>query len=128
VGAVLAAATLAGCGTSDDRTRVDEVVAGFYRAIAAGDGQAACAMFTSATVQQIERDAGRPCGEAVTELDARGGRIGATEVYITNAKVDLASGESAFLSHEHDGWRISALGCRPDAKPADRPLDCEVES
>ncbi len=52
-----------------------------------------------------------------------------TEVFITNAKVDLSGGESAFLSREDDGWKLSAIACKPEkGKPADRPFECEVES
>lgn len=127
-GALLVTAPLAGCGTSDDRARAGDVVAAFERAVAAGDGRAACALLTTATAQQIASDEQQPCREAVTSLGLRGGRIDATEVYSTNAKVDLTSGESAFLSRQHAGWRISALGCTPSVKPADRPFDCEVES
>jgi len=51
------------------------------------------------------------------------------EVFATNAKVDLSSGESAYLSPEPAGWKLSAIGCKPEeGKPRDRPLDCEVEA
>jgi len=41
----------------------------------------------------------------------------------------LSSTESAYLSEEPDGWKLSAVGCLPkEGKPRDRPLDCEVES
>lgn len=128
VGVLVAAAAGAGCGTSEDRSQAAEVVASFYRAVAAEDGRAACATLTPATAQQIASDEQEPCRKAVTDLEVHGGRIDATEVYVTNAKVDLTSGESAFLSRQHDGWRISALGCKPSGKPADQPFDCEVES
>jgi hypothetical protein len=51
------------------------------------------------------------------------------EVYVTNAKADLESGESAYLLQTQDGWRISAVGCTPEGgKPADRPYDCELQA
>lgn len=46
---------------------------------------------------------------------------------LTSAKVDLASGESVFLSEQQPGWRITALGCRPTKTPADTPFDCELQ-
>ena len=49
-------------------------------------------------------------------------------VALTSAKVDLAKGESFFLSKETAGWRISALGCRPSASPTDTPFDCELQA
>jgi hypothetical protein len=43
--------------------------------------------------------------------------------------VDLTSGQSMFLSRTELGWRLSAVGCEPQAgKPADRPYDCELEA
>jgi hypothetical protein len=49
------------------------------------------------------------------------------EVDLTNAKLDLSSGESVFLSEEAAGWRIVAVGCRPThGDPTKEPMDCEV--
>jgi hypothetical protein len=46
-----------------------------------------------------------------------------------NAMVELSSGETAFLDQGEEGWRLSAIGCKPEGgKPADRPYDCELES
>ena len=46
-----------------------------------------------------------------------------------NAKVDLTNGSSAFLEDTKDGWRISALGCRPTGgNPEEQPQGCAVES
>jgi hypothetical protein len=43
--------------------------------------------------------------------------------------VDLAGGESAFLAPEQGTWKLSAVGCAPEAgKPHDRPFECEVEA
>ena len=48
---------------------------------------------------------------------------------MTNAKADLSGGESAFLSREPDGWRLTAIGCKAETrKPRDRPFDCELEA
>ena len=52
-----------------------------------------------------------------------------TEVFITNARVDVSSGESAYLGREPAGWKLSAIGCKPEqGKPRDRPLDCAVQA
>jgi hypothetical protein len=56
------------------------------------------------------------------------GAIREIEIYITNARVSLASGESMFLSEESQGWRLSALGCQPQGKPTNEPFDCELEA
>ena len=51
------------------------------------------------------------------------------EVFVTNARVEVAGGESAYLGREPTGWKLTAVGCKPaDGKPAARPLECEVES
>ncbi|HEY8582208.1 MAG TPA: hypothetical protein VIL49_04650 [Capillimicrobium sp.] len=127
--ALMAALAVAGCGTEDDRAQAADVVGAFYAALEAGDGARACAQLSAPAVEALESQAGAPCAEAVTALDVRPGALGATEVYVTNAKVDASSGESTFLSREADGWRISAAGCAPeDGKPADRPFACEVEA
>ncbi|HEU4656155.1 MAG TPA: hypothetical protein VFR97_01455 [Capillimicrobium sp.] len=128
LGAV-ALAALGGCGTSDDRDQARAVVERFYAAIRADRGDEACAQLSAATVEQLVSQEGKPCPEAVTGLEYEGGAVASTEVYITNAKVDLSSGESAFLSRDADGWRISALACMASGgKPADRPFECEVEA
>ena len=65
----------------------------------------------------------------ITRFEYEPGPIDRTEVFITNAKVDLATGESAFLSREEDGWKLSAIACRAEkGKPADRPFECEAEA
>ena len=38
-------------------------------------------------------------------------------------------GESAFLSEGTDGWKLSAVGCKPEkGRPHNRPYECEAES
>jgi hypothetical protein len=127
--ALLLVAAAAGCGTSDDRDQARGVVVRFLHALEEGRGAAACTDLSRATVAQLESQSGQRCARAVTRLDLGGGEVTATEVFVTNARVGLSSGESAYLGRERAGWRISAVGCRPErGKPRDRPLECEVES
>ena len=122
-------ALLAGCGTSDDRDQARAVVERFYEAVRAGDGAAACAELGASLLEQVESQTEQQCDEAITRLEYEGGVIVAAEVYITNAKVDLGTGESAFLGREDDGWKLTAIGCKAaKGKPADRPFECEVEA
>ncbi|HEX8085034.1 MAG TPA: hypothetical protein VF529_12155 [Solirubrobacteraceae bacterium] len=127
---LLALALIAGgCGTADDRDQVDATVERFYDAVRQDDGEAACAELGESLLEQVESQTEQSCRGVVTRLEYEGGEIVATEVYVTNAKVDLRSGESAFLSRERDGWKLSAIGCKAEkGKPADRPFECEVES
>lgn len=118
---------LAGCGTSDDRDQVRALTERFYTAIEADDGAAACAALSAAVVRAIEDQEGRPCARAVGSLRLRSASIDRVQVYVTSAKVDLG-GESAFAGRTADGWRLSAVGCRPVAgDPAERPFDCEAQ-
>ena len=126
---VLLAALLAGCGTGDDREQAEAVVERFYAAIDAGEAQAACEELGDSTLEQLESQSQQSCEDVITRLEYEGGSIVKAEVYITNAKVDLDSGESAFLSREDDGWKLSAIACKAEkGKAADRPFECEVES
>ena len=128
--AALAVAGLLGaCGTSDDRTQARDVVERFYDAVRDDDGAAACAQLSAAAVKQVESQSGQSCSSSITDLDLQGAAIADTHVYITNAKVDLRNGESAFLGVERDGWKLSAVGCQvEEGLPRDRPYDCEVEA
>ena len=122
-------ALLAGCGTSDDRGQARAAVERFYEAIRDDDGEGACAELSESLREEVESQEQQPCRAAITGFDYAGGAVVAAEVYITNAKVDLDSGESAFLSRESDGWKLSAIACRAEkGKSADRPFECEVES
>lgn len=128
--AALAVAVAAGgCGQADDRAAVRAVTERFLAAHVADQGEEACAALSDDTRRQLEREEGVDCPRAVAALELDGGRVVRAQVYVTNAKVDLSSGESAFLSEERAGWRLSAVGCRPQGgKPADRPFTCELEA
>ena len=115
--ALLLALVLGGCGTSDDEAQARNAVIRFYHAIEERRGGEACAQLSEATVSQLE------------SLQLHGGAVAGTQVFVTNAKVVVDSGESAFLSRERSGWKLNAIGCKPEeGKPRDRPLDCVVEA
>jgi hypothetical protein len=116
-----------GCGREGDRNRVSALTESFLTAVQQHDGSTACAALSNETVKQLESQEGKRCARAVTSLDVSPSRVRRAQVYLVNAKVDLNDGESAFLSRTRDGWRLSAVGCRPTGgKPADRPFECEV--
>jgi hypothetical protein len=127
---VLVLAVLAtGCGRSGDREAVRAVTEHFLAAVEADDGEAACADLSTDTRKELESQEQRDCRDAVGELQLEPGATDRVEVYVTNAKVDLASGQSVFLSRTREGWRLSAVGCEPEAgEPAERPFDCELEA
>jgi hypothetical protein len=126
--AALLAASLAGCGTQGDRTEVRGAVEAFLTALRTGDGRHACGQLSQDTVQQLVQQEQAPCEKAVAQLKLKPGPVTRVQVFVTNAKVDLASGESEFLDRDRAGWKLSAVGCEVQGKPADRPYDCQAEA
>jgi hypothetical protein len=118
-----------GCGRSDDRAEARSVAERFFAAVESGDGEAACEQLSADTRDALEGDEQKPCREAIGGLRIEPARLAAIELFLTNAKADLANGESAFLSLTAEGWRLSAAGCRPgDGPPREAPMDCELEA
>jgi hypothetical protein len=129
IGVLLLALGASGCGQSDDRAQARGVAERFFAAIRSGDGAAACGELSSDTRKKLEADEQKPCREAIGGLDIEPGALTRLELFLTNAKADLANGDSAFLSLTAQGWRLSAVGCKPgDGPPADVPMDCELEA
>jgi hypothetical protein len=127
--AILAAVSLAGCGTADDEAQSRQVVERFYDAVRHDRGEEACAQLSSDARKELESQTEQSCRGVITRLEYEGGAIVGVHVFMTNAKVDLRNGESAFLDRQPEGWRLSAVGCKPEeGKPQDRPFDCEVEA
>ena len=129
LGVLATALAVSACGTSGDRQQARAVVERFYEAVREDDGQAACRQLGKSLREQVESQTGQECRAAITRFDYDGGAVVGAEVYVTNAKVDLRGGESAFLAQESGAWKLSAIACTAeDGKPADRPFDCEAES
>ena len=127
--ALAVAVLVGGCGRDADRAEVRTVTDRFYAALDGGDGETACAQLSTDTRTELESQEQKPCPEAVTSLQVEGGAPTRVQVYVTNAKADLESGESAFLSKTPEGWRLAAVGCTPQqGKPADIPYDCELQA
>jgi hypothetical protein len=130
-GVVLAALVLGltGCGQDGNRDAVQAVTDRFYAAIADDDGAAACEQLSEATLEQLEQDEKGSCPTAIDAVGLAPSPVTRVEVFITNAKVELANGASAFLEQTASGWKLSALGCRPTGgDPHENPLGCAVES
>jgi hypothetical protein len=128
VPAMLALLALAGCGQSDDRATVRSTTQRFLSAVEAKQGAVACGVLTSDTRKALESEESKPCPQAIGSVGVSAAQGKHVQVAITSAKVDLADGESVFLSEEKPGWRISALGCRASAAPTRTPFDCELEA
>jgi hypothetical protein len=119
VGLALCVAGLAfaGCGTGADKRAVRSVTERFYAAIQSHDGQAACSLLGTEPPG---------CASQVTKLKLRPGRVSSVSVYATSAQARLDSGDVVFLGFTRDGWKIDAVGCRPN--PSGGPMNCEQES
>jgi hypothetical protein len=118
-----------GCGTSDDTAQARDVVERFYDAVRHDDGTTACSQLSAAAAGAVASQSGQPCASAITELRYGGGGVMRAEVYLTSARVQLRSGESTFLDRGPEGWRISAIACRPlQGPPQQEPMECEAEA
>jgi hypothetical protein len=125
--ACLLALPLAACGTAGRERDVAAVTEQFHAALEQNDGRAACEELSEETVSKLEQEEGKPCEEAILELDLpKGGTVANTRVYVTSAFASLAEGTVDFLDESSEGWWISAAGCRP-AEPK-QPYDCELEN
>jgi len=124
----LAALTAGGCGQSDDRATVRSTTERFLAAYKADEGDTACAALSQDTRKELESQEKKSCAEAIGDVELKEGAVDRVEVDITNAKVDLDSGETVFLSEEAVGWRIAAVGCKPEGEPRKRPMDCELQA
>jgi hypothetical protein len=118
--------SLVGCGTGGDRDAVRDAAQGLYRAAADQHGEAACARMSPSLRQALVADEGERCAKAVLDLDLSGRAARDVEVYADEAIVRMAGGDTVFLGDTALGWRVDALGCRPEA--AGEPYDCEAEA
>jgi hypothetical protein len=123
--AIVGLVALSGCGTGADHAQVRAVTARFFSALEAHRGTDACMQLSPALRTTVTHEqSASACAEAVGKVKSRGSAIVVVHVYATSARVDLAGGESVFLSAMRDGWRIGALGCRPRSSG---PFDCEEQ-
>jgi hypothetical protein len=115
--------SLTACGGSQDAA-VESVAADFYAAVAAQDGEGACALLSPTTRSEVEQSSGSPCAEGLLEEDIP--EVAAPEavsVFGAMGQVRYV-GDTAYLARYRDGWRVLAVACTP--KPV-RPDDCRVE-
>lgn len=119
------ASALSGCGTATDSDQARKATETFYRAVQQRDGTTACAQLSPDTRKSLVQDEGSRCAEAVGKLSLRGSRAAAVRVYATSAQVVLAGGDTVFLGYTRQGWRIDAVGCRPQHGG---PYECEAQA
>ena len=121
----IATAIVIGLVRSADDPEARRSVERLTAALRAGDGAAACAQLDEHTVTALEEQQGESCDRAILALDLATGPVSGLEVADRAAKADVGAGETVFLDESREGWRITALGCKP---VKGHPYDCEVES
>jgi len=126
---VLAVAVLAGlaggCGTDPSSAHARRAVQTFYAALERHDGAGACEELSDDTRSSLETSEKKPCDQAVFSLGLSPSSIAAVHVYVTSAEATLTRGEAVFLDQTPQGWKISAIGCKPQHE---RPYDCELQA
>jgi hypothetical protein len=115
----------AGCGTSADGDHARRAAQTLYAAAARHDGTTACAQMSPSLRTELVGDEGERCAKAVLDLKLNGRTPDKVKVYANEALVRMAGGDTVFLSDTREGWRVDALGCRPQGPG---PYDCEATS
>ncbi len=88
-----------------------------------GDELERCGLLLPTALEQLEKDAGAPCEQAIGDPPLEGGAVARVEVWGGDAQVRLG-GDTVFLTRTSAGWRVAAALCSP--RP-EGPYDCEVE-
>lgn len=123
--ALIFASLASGCGTDSSAPHARRAVQAFYSALERHDGAAACRVLSDDTRSSLETSEKKPCKEAVFSLGLSPARVVAVRVYATSAEAVLTGGEAVFLDQDPDGWKISAVGCKPQHE---QPYDCDLEA
>jgi hypothetical protein len=118
--AVLCAAVIAGCASQSDQKDAAEVATQFLAAARTGDTEAACALLTPQTREDLPDG---PCEQSLP-ADQLGGAVNTADTWSDWARVDTDDG-TLFLTEFESGWRIDAAGCHPNG---DTPYRCVVGS
>jgi hypothetical protein len=114
-----------GCGTDASSAHARGAVQAFYDALERHDGAAACGELSDDARSSLETSEKKPCDQAVFSLGLSPSSIVAVRVYVTSAQAALARGEAVFLDQTPQGWKISAVGCKPQHE---QPYDCQLEA
>jgi hypothetical protein len=122
----LAAIAAAGCGTATDRDQARAAAEALYAAVEEGDGQEACRQLSPQARMELEGQESAECPEAILGLELTGSEAERVEVFLNEAAVHLAGGDTVFLDETQQGWRVSALGCQEQTTA--QPADCEVQA
>jgi len=126
--ALLAAAALTGCGSSQEAA-VEAAARSFDAALRAGDVSRACSALAPSTRTELEGQTGQECAQALTDQGLVAvERLGGVQRYGRQASVEVHGpsdeADTWFLSRFDGRWLIVAASCRP--RP-ELPYDCDVD-
>jgi hypothetical protein len=117
--------TLTGCAAvaGPDAGAAADVAERFHAAVAADDGDAACALLAAPAVEELVESEESPCAEAVLAVDLPD--AGATvERHASGRQAEVVlDGDTVFLTGSGPDWRVTAAGCT--ARP-ERPYECTI--
>jgi hypothetical protein len=123
----LAAAALlagtAGCGKSADQVEARRATTRFFAAVTAHQDATACRELAPQASNGLQTS-DSSCAEQIGQLKLTGGTVRSVRVWGDRAQVVL-TGDTVFLARFHDGWKVTAAGCR---RQATGPYDCDVEA
>ncbi|WP_260477613.1 DUF6766 family protein [Nonomuraea sp. WAC 01424] len=102
---VVPALLLAAVGCAADPTPAARAAERFHAALESRHEDAACALLSRKTARKLP-DPGQTCGQALSDLHmGPGGRVTEVNVWGNEAQVRL-TGDTLFLHHFDDGWRV----------------------
>ena len=121
----LLALALSGCGTAGSERDARASVERFFKAFSAHDGAGACRELSQDAGSQVQQSEKKPCEKGILSEDVSPAPVADVQVYMTSAEAKLKGGGAVFLDQTPQGWKISAVGCKP--QPG-KPYQCELET
>jgi hypothetical protein len=118
---VICLVVLTGCASQSGRDGATGVATRFLDAVASADAEAACALLSPRTREDLTTSDGAPCAE-VLPTDRLGGTVRDADTWSDQAVV-TTDHSTLFLTEFDSGWRVSAAGCEPDGE---EPYRCVV--
>jgi uncharacterized lipoprotein NlpE involved in copper resistance len=122
-GAVACAVILAGCAARPEQDAAMTAAGRFLDAVSRSDTNAACALLTTPTREELVSSEGQPCSRAFP-VDRLGGAVESADTWSDQAMVNTNHG-TLFLTEFDTGWFVSAAGCTADG---DAPYQCVLGS
>jgi hypothetical protein len=119
---VVCVAVLVSCASQSGQQDAATVAARFLDAAGRGDTEAACALLTPRTREDLATSDGQPCEQSLPTDRLGGGSVREADTWSDWALVSTED-SSVFLTAFGSGWLVSAAGCQPNG---DAPYRCVV--